>query len=150
MREQLGGIFWLCIALFGIYEGWKCNVGHAGAPGPGFVPFWSAALLGAFSLAYIIFISVIQGKTGKLRDLWKGMHWGKILGVSIALVIYPLVFSALGYILDTCCLIFLVMVIMKPGRPWRYGLYASIISVLSFLIFNSLLDSRLPTGMLGF
>ena len=42
------------------------------------------------------------------------------------------------------------MTIMEPRRLWHHGLYAVMIALVSFFIFNSLLDSRLPKGIFGF
>ena len=150
MREQLIAIFWLCFALFGVYEGWVLDVGSASVPGPGFLPFWSAVLLGIFSIGHIIVVSVTKEKAAGFRDLWKGANWRKVIGASIAFLLYAAIFAGLGYISATFCLIFLVMAIMEPRRLWHHGLYAAMIAVVSFVIFNGLLGSRLPKGIFGF
>jgi hypothetical protein len=150
MREQLIAIFWLCFALFGVYEGWVLDVGQARSPGPGFLPFWSAVLLGIFSVAHILVVTITKKRALGFRDLWKGVSWGKVIWASISLLVYAALFPRLGYILATFCLIFLVMIIMEPGRLWHHGLYAVMIAVVSFFIFNNLLDSRLPKGIFGF
>jgi hypothetical protein len=114
------------------------------------LPFWSAVLLGAFSLAYTIFVTVTKPTAVRIRDIWRGVSWGKVLWVSISFLVYCLIFPKFGYVLTTFLLIFLVMAIMKSGGLVRHGLYALIIAVVSFVIFNGLLDSRLPKGIFGF
>jgi putative tricarboxylic transport membrane protein len=150
MLEQLGGVFWLCVAVFAAYEGWKSDIGTVTVPGPGFLPFWTGVLLGIISLALIISTIVKKEMQGKLTNPWKGLNWGKTIGVSVSLIIYSLVFTIFGYIVTTFGLIFIAVGVMDRGHLVRRGITALAIAVVSYLVFNTFLDARLPKGIFGF
>ena len=53
-RDLLAGFFWLAIAVFVCFESIHTDLGKVHSPGPGFLPFWSAVVLGALSTTLII------------------------------------------------------------------------------------------------
>ncbi len=85
-----------------------------------------------------------------MRDLWKGLQWGKVVAVLCALFIYPLILVKLGYVISTFGLMLFVTVIMERSRVWRHGISAALIVVCSYLLFDVFLDVKLPKGMFGF
>ena len=150
MREQIGGLFWLAISIFVCIESYKSDIGYVHTPGPGFLPFWSAVVLGLFALAVIIYGSIKRQANAHLRDLWKGLNWGKVVCILCLLFIYPLALPKFGYIITTFVLVILVTSIMEFSRIWRHGVGAGLIVASSYLLFHVLLDVKLPKGMFGF
>ncbi len=150
MREQIGGFFWLAVSIFVCYESIKSDIGSLSAPGPGFLPFWSAFALGVFAVILIIYSSVKRQLRLGVADMWRGLHWGKAIAGFCALFIYPLLLSKLGYLVATFIFVFFVMCIINRSRLWRHGLSSLIIVVTSYVLFNVLLDVKLPKGMFGF
>lgn len=150
MREQIGGFFWLAISIFVCYESIKSDIGTLSAPGPGFLPFWSAAVLGLFAVALIIYSSVKPQLRLGIRDMWRGLHWGKVISMFCALFLYTLLLPKLGYVIATFVLVFFVTSVIDPSRLWRHGVSALITVASSYVLFNVLLDVKLPRGMFGF
>lgn len=151
MREQLGGIFWLCIALFVAREGWKSEIGMLSAPGPGFLPFWGAVILGGFSIVLIICTTLNKKMSGKLGALWKGTQWGKVFAVTCSLFVYPLLLPTLGFVITTFGLMFFVTAVVGERSVfWHRGISAFLIVVGSYLVFSIFLDVKLPKGVFGF
>lgn len=150
MREQLGGFFWLAISVFVCSESIKSEIGTLHAPGPGFLPFWSAVLLGIFAIVTIVYGFVKKQSAGRIRDLWTGLQWGKVIVILFVLFLYPLVLVRLGYLISTFGLMIVATVVMDRSRIWRHGISAVIIVVASYLLFDVFLDVKLPKGMFGF
>lgn len=150
MREQLGGFFWLAISVFVCSESIKSEIGTLHAPGPGFLPFWSAVLLGIFAIVTIVYGFAKKQPAGRIRDLWKGLQWGKVIVILFVLFLYPLVLVRLGYLISTFGLMIVATVVMDRSRIWRHGISAVIIVVASYLLFDVFLDVKLPKGMFGF
>ena len=148
--EQLSGLFWLAVSVFVCMESFRGDVGTLRAPGPGFLPFWSAVLLGG--LAIILLITNQLKKNGKIKvtDLWQGTGWGKVVWVLIALFIYTLLLQVMGYIIMTFALMTFLLGIMGRLKLWVRGATVFIIVSLSYFIFYFLLDVKLPKGIFGF
>jgi putative tricarboxylic transport membrane protein len=149
MREQLGGLFWLAISVFVCVESIRIDIGTLRVPGPGFLLFWSAVVLGLFAIALIIVTTINKKLTGKLADPWKGLQWGRVIAVLCSLFLYTLLLPKLGYLLATFALMFFVASIIddRSLRLWRHGISAVLIVVASYLVFDVFLDLRLPKGM---
>jgi putative tricarboxylic transport membrane protein len=130
-------------------QGVKSDIGSLHSPGPGFVPFWSAVVLGVLSI--ILGVSANMKKKGKekLIDLWKGLEWSKVLLVLFALFVYPVLLPQLGYLIATFALIIFLLCIGARSKLWVDIASALAITVVSYVIFYSLLDVKLPKGMLG-
>lgn len=149
MSEQLGGLFWLAISVFVCTESIKSDIGSVHAPGPGFFPFWSAVVLGVFSIVLIIYSTVKKHLRIRLADMWRGCQWGKVVAMLCALFIYPLLLPKLGFLITTFALMFLATSVIDRSRL-RHGISAIIIVVASYIIFDGVLDVKLPKGVFGF
>lgn len=149
MSEQLGGLFWLGISVFVCFESLKSDIGRIHSPGPGFFPFWSAAVLGSFSIALIIYSTVKRDLRIRLEDIWRGCQWGKVVAILCSLFIYPLLLQKLGFLIMTFVLMFLATSAIDRPRL-RHGIAAIIIVAGSYIVFDLMLDVKLPRGVLGF
>jgi hypothetical protein len=150
MKEQIGGLFWLAISIFVCTESIKSEIGSLSAPGPGFLPFWSAVILGLFAISFIIYSTVKNGFSYKVADMWRGLQWGKVIAVICSLFLYAILLSSLGYVITTFALMFFVISIIDSARFFRHGISAASISVASYVVFQMLLDVKLPRGIFGF
>ena len=149
-RDLIGGLFWLAISIFVCLVSIRDEFGTFHAPGPGFFPFLSAIVLGAFAIILMITSSRKTRWERKMPDLWKGLAWKKVAGVLFSLFLYPLVLPFLGYLLATFGLMFFLLGVMGRTKVWVRGVNALIVTLASYVIFYRLLDVRLPKGMLGF
>ena len=149
-RDLLGGLFWLAIAIFVCLVSLRDEFGTFHTPGPGFFPFLSAIVLGAFAIILLV-TSSLKKRWGKpLADLWKGVEWKKVVEVLCALFLYPLLLTSLGYLLTTFGLMGFLLGILGGSKIWIRILNALLITVVSYIIFYILLGVNLPKGMLGF
>jgi len=148
-RDLLAGFFWLAIALFVCFSSIHTGLGRVHSPGPGFLPFWSAFLLGALSIILII-TAVRQKDWKKITDLWEGLDWDRVAKVAVVLFLYAVLLPMVGYLISTFGLMLFLLLIMKRSRIWAQGANALAITVISYIIFFRLLGVKLPKGPLGF
>jgi putative tricarboxylic transport membrane protein len=148
--EVLSGLFWLGISVFVCIASLKSDIGSLHAPGPGFLPFWSAVVLGLFAIILIIVSNLKRQLKAKMAGLWAGMHWQKVFWMVSSLFLYTLLLSKLGYLITTFGLMIFATAIIDRRRMWRHCINALIIISASYLIFNVFLDVKLPKGIFGF
>ncbi len=149
-RELWGGLFWLTFSVLGCIVSFKLGVGIPRAPGPGFFPFWSAAVLGLFSIVHIVVTALRRQGQVKLADLWKGMRWQKVIWMVAPLMLYHLFLPFLGFFLTTFVFVVLVTRIIESSR-WRWIAIAGLaIALGNYLLFQVLLGVTLPSGIFGF
>jgi hypothetical protein len=149
-RDLLAGFFWLAIAVFVCFESIHTDLGRVHSPGPGFLPFWSAVVLGALSIILIIIAGRQRNWKEKITDLWKGLDWDRVAWVVVVLFLYPILLPTAGYLIATFGLMLLLLLSMRRSRIWAQGVTALAITVVSYVIFCWLLDVKLPKGPLGF
>ena len=141
-------LFWMGLAVAVCIESLQLQIGSFHQPGPAFLPFLAAVLLGILSL-----ISLLQTLKGTLQDdynAWAKMSFLKLGLVVASLFLYVLLLNTLGFLLDTFILLLFLFRVMEPYR-WTKVLFASLLTIGAvYAFFVVLLDSRLPKGLLGF
>jgi hypothetical protein len=149
-RDQLSGFFWLAISIFVCVEAARIGIGSFRYQGPGFLPFWSGVVLSIFSIILVLTNTLKKLVKRDIKDLWKGMSWGKVIFVVIPLVAYAFLLSTVGYLIATFGLIILLFGIVGKTRFWIKAV-AGIITVLAtYIVFYVWLEVQLPKGILGF
>jgi len=128
---------------------YRLGVGNVREPGPGLIPFGTAALLGLMSIGL-----VIRGLFQRLRasggeKVFQGIRWKTIIFVLCVLQGYGMAFDALGFSL--CTFLFIVLLLGVVGRKkWWWTLGTSIlIVVVTYFIFVVWLGCEFPRGFLG-
>ena len=149
-RDLLGGLFWLGISIFVCIESIRSDLKTFHNPGPGFMPFWSAVLLGTLAVILLITSGLEKKRKGKIGDLWKGVEWHKVIWVSLSLFLYAFLLPIMGYLITTFGLMAFCLGIMGRSKVWILGVSALIITVGSYVIFYILLDIQLPKGIFYF
>ncbi len=148
--DRISGIFWLCFAVLFIIQSYHLGLGTLHKPGPGFLFFWVNIVLGIMSL--VVLIRAWVGKKGEIPQpaIFGTQNVSKIIFVLISLFLYALLMETIGFIPVTLLLfIFLLGIIEK--RKWYYTAFVSIlVTVISYLIFETWLQSQLPKGLLEF
>lgn len=148
--DRISGIFWLCFAVLMIIQSYHLGLGTLHKPGPGFLFFWVNIILGIMSL--VVFFQAWAGKKGEGPQpaIFGRQNVSKIIFVLISLFFYALLMEPVGFIPVTLLLfIFLLGIIEK--KKWYYALFVSIlVTVISYLIFETWLQSQLPKGLLEF
>jgi len=126
------------------------DVGAFHSPGPGFLPFWSALILGTLSILLMV-TSILRKKWERgIMNLWKGLEWNKVLWVLFSLFLYPVVLPIAGYLITTFGLMAFLLCIMKRSKVWIMGMSALAIALISYVIFYTLLHVKFPNGIFGF
>ena len=148
-RDLLAGLFWLAVAVFVAIQSFKSDLGSLHSPGPGFLPFWSSVVLGVLSITLTIGAGLKKTRKDKLLDLWRGLDWGKVFLILFALFLYPLLLPLVGYLIMTFVLIAYLLFVGIRSKLWIDIATAVAITLVSYLIFYTLLDVKLPKGMLG-
>ena len=147
-RHIISGIFWLIISIFVCLNSTKLGIGNFSTPGPGFLFFWSSLLLGLLSVILIIKNIFMRKEAKLLINLWKGLRWEKVFLTIIAILIYSLILTELGFLFAT---FFLMIFLFSLGRLryWMTIMGALITVMVSYIIFHFLLQIQFPRGILG-
>jgi putative tricarboxylic transport membrane protein len=148
--NQISSIFWLILGLAVIYGSHRLGLGTLTHPGPGFLPFWCGAILAGLSL--LVFIQGrLAGRRGEPRTpghRWEGVRWFKTVFVVLAMLVYALLFTYLGFILGTTLLLIFLFKAVEPEK-WPMAVGGAILtSVVCFVVFGLWLDIQLPRGLI--
>lgn len=150
LRDLASGLFWLAISIFVCVESIQVSLGTFHSPGPGFLPFWAGVVLGTFSI-FLMVTSILNKKgNGKLKEIWKGMGWKKVVWVLLSFFLYILLLPGLGYIITTFGLMTFMFSIIGRSKLWIQIMVSLITVLASYLIFYRWLSIQLPKGVFGF
>jgi putative tricarboxylic transport membrane protein len=148
--DRISGIFWLVFAVVVIIESYRLGLGTLHQPGPGFLFFWAAIMLGIMALGILMRAGVNKpSRESQILNLRK-LNIGKVILVLASLFLYSLLMEKLGFILTTVMLfIFLLGVVEK--KKWLFTIFTSVIvTALTYVVFEIWLKSQLPKGVFGF
>ncbi len=148
--DQISGIFWFLFSGFICVESYRMGLGSLHQPGPGFIFFWTAFVMGILSIAVFV-----PAWTKKKAGEPEGPIFGKenvlkIILVLLSLFLYAFFMETLGFIPMTLLLFIFLLGIIEKKR-WGLTIFVSVaVTVISYLVFEIWLKSQLPRGFLGF
>ena len=148
--DKVASLFWLLFGLSIVVKAYTFGIGNLPSPGPGFIFFLTGNLIAILSI--VVFIRAhLQTKRGEIRPIsWKGIRWGKMLGVVMALGLYAYLFEKLGYMLSILFLMLYLSQVIEPQR-WRTTIASTILTGISvYFIFVFWLKCQFPKGILPF
>ena len=149
--DRYSASVWFLLSVFVSYQSYKLGMGSLHEPGPGFVFFWTAVVVGLLSLAVVVqsFVGKAGEEENEGRILTK-TGAKKVTLVVIALFLYALLLERAGFVIVTLLLMmFLLRVIEK--KPWWLTFLAGVtITVVAYLVFETALQSNLPKGLLEY
>lgn len=144
------GLFWVALSLFVSLESVRTGIGTFHNPGPGFLPFYSALIVGIFGAILVIANTTRRGREPQFGAVWRNVEWRKVIGVLFSLFLYSFILPTIGYLVATFALmVFLFAVMRKPNLWIREIAGALLISSATYLLFGVLMDIRLPRGLFG-
>ncbi len=149
-RDIVSGLFWVAVSIFACLEALSVGVGSFSRPGSGFLPFWSAVVIGGFGAILILKSCLRKTPVEKKLPLWKGLRWGKVIVVLATLSVYTIFLTRIGYLIATFLLMVVLFGIVERPRVWTQVLTALITVVATYLVFYVWLDIQLPKGILDF
>ena len=144
----IANLVWIALAVAVCAESVRLKVGSLRAPGPAFLPFFAAVLLGILSL-----ISLLQTWTEKKEGgagVWSGtplLKIGLLVGV---LFLYTAFLKDLGFLLATFLLLLFLFRVVEPLGWKTIFLVTAVTMGGTYLLFGVLIESSLPKGFLGF
>jgi putative tricarboxylic transport membrane protein len=131
-----------------ISESFELEVGTPGNPGSGFMIFGASAVLGLLALhQFIKSLKSLKQESGAATER---IHWGRILGVIAANLLYIFLLQPVGYLICTFLLLFFLFQVLERGRWLQRAIGAALTSFLTYLFFARLLQLNLPKGMIPF
>ncbi len=146
--DRISGIFWLIFAVLVSIESYRLGLGTLNHPGPGFLFFWAAIVLGIMSL--VIFVRAWRKKESEeagIHPVGK-LNIRKMILVMISVLLYALLMEKLGFI-PTTFLLFIFLLGVVEKKKWFFTISTSVsVTVLTYLVFEIWLKSQLPKGFL--
>jgi len=131
-----------------ISEAFELEVGTPGSPGSGFMIFGASSLLGLLALHQ--FIKSLKSLKHESDAAAERIHWGRILGVIAANILYIFLLQPVGYLICTFLLLFFLFQVLERGRWLQRVIGSALTSFLTYLFFARLLQLHLPKGIIPF
>jgi len=131
------GLFLMILSAAIISEALELEVGTPNNPGSGFMIFGAAGVLGALALHQ--FVKSLRVSKPKSEEARERAHWGRMLAVILANVLYIYLLRPVGYLVCTFLFLFLLFQVLEKGR-WILRLVgAASTSVVTYLLFARVL-----------
>jgi putative tricarboxylic transport membrane protein len=151
--EAISSLAWMAVGIFFLMGSIGMGLGSLRKPGPGFFPLVMAGCLISSSLIHFVssLIKRKQCELGTGKSFWPGNDGIKrILLTYIFLFGFVLILNDLGFVLSTFLFVFVSLRFVETQKWRTVLLIGSLTAILSYTIFQFLLNAGLPTGVLGF
>ena len=149
-HDVASSLFWLSFSIVICADSIRMGIGTFRNPGMGFMGFWSAALLGILSLALLV-QALLKKEETKASPIFKGLLWKKVVIIFVALLLYSKLMPILGYLVSTFALMSFLFWVVREGQKWWWSpIYASGITLATFLVFSVWLNGQYPQGLFSF
>ncbi len=150
--DRISGVFWFVFAILVCIESYRLGLGTLHQPGPGFLFFWTSIFLAIMSL---IVLARAWGLFFKQTEeehvpIFGDLNKTKLITVTVALFLYAVFMEVIGFIPITLLFFIFILGIIEK-KSWFYSIFVSVaVTVVSYLIFETWLQSQLPRGLLDF
>jgi putative tricarboxylic transport membrane protein len=149
--DRLSGAFWFVFGVFVTLESYRMGLGTLRRPGPGFLFFWAGILMAILSLIVLSRAWAQRKREGfPAKAIFGPIDFRKIVLVSASVFFYALFMERLGFIPVTLILLLFLLGVMERKGIAFTVLFSIAVTAASYLIFEVLLHSQLPRGVLGF
>ena len=150
IAHRVFGLICLVLSIWMIMEALRYDFTTQYTPGPGFAPFWVGVFLGLFSI-YLIADSFIR-KWDKKEDKQVLPEWSSLQRVGLlilALIVYTVVLTPLGFLLSTVALVFCITYFLEKYTLVKSAVYSVMMGGGVFLLFSYVLEVELPLSRFG-
>lgn len=146
--DKITGIFWLIFGLLISQQSYRLNLGGFHRPGSGLFPFLIGLFI-AVASSVLLIQSWLSKSVEKEEKEMKNVPLLRLFLCLISLYAYAVMFEWLGYVPSTFLLILCLLKIAER-RGWvTVVITAFLISVTSYLFFETILHAALPRGIFG-
>jgi putative tricarboxylic transport membrane protein len=145
--EQIACLFWILISVGVCVGAIGLKLGTPSAPGPGFLPFGTGALMGILSVAHLLKVTFAPADTGANRFLGTELNWRRSLAAVLSILFYALLLPHLGYLLTTFLLMVVLFSLYERRNWWRIGLASILVIGVTYLVFHIWLKVQFPSGI---
>jgi len=150
MRNTLSALFWIAFSFFVCSRSIEAGVGSFRQPGAGFLPFWSALILGVLSAALLIKSLIGARAEEKVPELRRRVKKGNVVAALLCLFAYVMFLEWAGYLVATFALMTLLYMIAGRSRVWTQVVGAAVTVLITYVVFYVWLGVQLPKGFLNF
>jgi putative tricarboxylic transport membrane protein len=143
----------LFFAIFIAIESYRLGLGEWRNPGPGFFAFGGAVILGFTSLSAFLreVRKMFRKNMSDSASASEPVQWNKVVFLVIAaMIVYAAMFEKIGFVLASFLLIGFLLRVVGRQRWVVTILIALFCSIAAYVLFDVLLGSQLPRGILGF
>lgn len=144
--ERLYGIVVFCLGLAILWTGRGLSFGTFRNPGSGMFPVLIAILMLVLSAILI----ALPPKTQSPRPSVSGKVLVRICAVFVSLVFYPFFLDFLGFLIVSFILAVFLFGVFASEKYQFAVLKALVLTGLAYVLFEILLKSNLPKGLLSF
>ena len=148
--DRASGLFWLIFSVLVSYASYRLGLGTLHQPGPGFLFFWTGIVTAVLSLI-VVLMSLKKLPSEEAREpIFGKRNVTKVILVLLSLFLYALLMERLGFLIVTL-LFFLFLLGVIEKKRWSFAVLVSlIVTAVSYLVFETGLQSQLPKGLLEF
>lgn len=139
-----GGMLFL-LGLSIIWQATRLRLGSFHNPGPGLFPL----LLGSVIVFLSLFLVLLSARGSKNLGFSPGKSLKRVGSVYGALLFYFAILQYAGFLVSTFLLVSYLSIVIGRQRVGAALFRASIMTGLSYLLFDVALKSELPKGILG-
>jgi hypothetical protein len=148
-KDIFGALFWLLFAIYIVIKSYGIGLGKWSMPGPGYFPFGAALLFGIISLLFLI-KTLRKAPSEEIPPSITKERWQKVVLTLIAIIVYVLFLSWIGFIICTFLLVVFFLRVVASQR-WFTAIIAGLsVTLGAHLLFNLLLNAQLPSGIFTF
>lgn len=148
--DIISGAFWFVISAFCAYLSYELGLGILHQPGPGFFFFWTSIVTAVLSVAVMVRGFNMEAGEVATEPLIRKANIVKVALVLAALFFYAVLVEQIGFIILTFLLFVFLLAIIEKKR-WIVSVSIGLaVTVLSYLLFETALQSQLPKGLLEF
>jgi putative tricarboxylic transport membrane protein len=143
--DRVSGVIVLLIGLAIVWQASLLRLGNFRVPGPGLYPL----LLGLVTILLSLFLILPPGTTKKEGN---PLHRGtikRVAGVYAVMLLYLAILEYVGFLIATFLLVLFLFAVVGRGSVKAAALRAFFVTVFAYLLFDVVLKSQLPKGILG-
>jgi putative tricarboxylic transport membrane protein len=149
--ERLGSLVWFIVGAASIYGAIDLGIGGMEEPGSGFMAFAAGCFISLMAL--LVFFQSYKTDPAlqtRVSSLWRGVNWFRSIAITLLTLAFILSFEKLGFFVSSFLLLVIIMRWIE-GLRWTTSLIVPVVAVVStYLLFHTVLQISLPSGIFGF